>query len=70
MPERYLFVELQGLQPGLKSAKGQEVDIYILLREGRADLATGVVPEAFTLNAVPAINLIPKRCDRGARDQS
>ncbi|MCB1363799.1 MAG: type VI secretion system baseplate subunit TssF [Rhodobacteraceae bacterium] len=64
MPERFLFVELQGLQPALKRAEGAEVDIYILLRDGRREVAPMVVPEAFILNAVPAVNLFSKRCDR------
>ncbi|MFT7594267.1 MAG: type VI secretion system protein ImpG [Paracoccaceae bacterium] len=71
MPERFLFVELQGLQPALKKAAGSDVDIYILLKEGRREVAPQVVPDAFTLNAVPAVNLFPKRCDRvqiSARD--
>ncbi len=71
MPERFMFVELQGLQPAVKRASAQDVDIYILLREGNRDIAPNITPEAFTLNAVPAINLFPKRCDRvhiSARD--
>ncbi|KIN70273.1 Type VI secretion protein [Sulfitobacter noctilucae] len=64
MPERFLFVQLAGLQPALKEAKGDEVDIYILLGDGNRDLAAAVTPEAFGLNAVPAINLFKKRCDR------
>ncbi len=64
MPERFLFVELQGLQEGLAQAKGQDVDIYILLRDGQRDIAPGVTPDAFRLNAVPAVNLFSKRCDR------
>ena len=71
MPERFLFVELQGLRPALEKAEGDEVDIYILFREGRRELAPMVVPNAFVLNAVPAVNLFPKRCDRvhlSARD--
>lgn len=64
MPERFLFVELQGLRPALARATGDDVDIYILLKEGRRDIAPIVIPEAFTPNAVPAINLFPKRCDR------
>lgn len=64
MPERFLFVELTGLQPALKRAKGTDVDIYILLREGRRELGPMIVPEAFTLNAVPAVNLFSRRCDR------
>lgn len=64
MPERYLFVELKGLQPALARTTGSDVDIYILLKEGRTEVAPMVVPETFTLNAVPAVNLFPKRCDR------
>ncbi|MEM7317564.1 MAG: type VI secretion system baseplate subunit TssF [Pseudomonadota bacterium] len=64
MPERYLFVELTGLQPAIQKAKGQDVDIYILLRDGDKDSAPAVTPTAFTLHATPAINLFHRRCDR------
>lgn len=64
MPERFLFVKLQGLQEALKQAKGSEVDIYVLLGDGNRDLAPAVTPMAFSLNAVPAVNLFRKRCDR------
>jgi len=64
MPERFLFVRLEGLQPALVKAKDSEVDVYILLEEGNRDLAPAVSPEAFALNAVPAVNLFHKRCDR------
>ncbi len=64
MPERFHFVDLTGLSGGLARAAGAEVDIYILLRNGRPDMAAGITPDAFTLNAVPAINLFEKRCDR------
>lgn len=64
MPERYHFVDLQGLAMALGRSAGSEVDIYILLAEGDPDVASGVTPEAFTLNATPAVNLFEKRCDR------
>lgn len=64
MPERFLFVEMQGLRPALRKAEGEDVDIYILLHEGNAAIEGQVKPEAFQLNAVPAVNLFPKRCDR------
>lgn len=64
MPERFHFVELQGLNNAIARAEGSDVDIYILLREGDADLASRISPDSFTLNATPAINLFPKRCDR------
>ena len=64
MPERYHFVDLSGLSMAIGRAKGADVDIYILLRNGDSDIAAGVTPEAFTLNATPAVNLFHKRCDR------
>ncbi|VDC32771.1 type VI secretion system baseplate subunit TssF [Pseudogemmobacter humi] len=64
LPERFHFFDLTGLSPGFARATGSEVDLYILLREGRAELAHGIAPDAFTLFAVPAVNLFEKRCDR------
>ncbi|MEP1329970.1 type VI secretion system baseplate subunit TssF [Pseudophaeobacter sp.] len=64
MPERFRFVTLKGLQPALQQATGDEVDLYILLREGMRDIAPIVVPEVFQPNTVPAVNLFEKRCDR------
>jgi type VI secretion system protein ImpG len=64
MPERFLFVELQGLQPAIRKAQDDAVDVYILLGEGLRDIAPFVTPAAFMLNAVPAVNLFSKRCDR------
>ncbi|MEO0401533.1 MAG: type VI secretion system baseplate subunit TssF [Pseudomonadota bacterium] len=64
MPERFHFVELSGLSLALARCHGPDVDIYILLGNGDPDVASGVTPEAFTLNATPAVNLFHKRCDR------
>ncbi|MEO0912004.1 MAG: type VI secretion system baseplate subunit TssF, partial [Pseudomonadota bacterium] len=64
MPERFHFVELDGLAPALRQAKGSDVDLFILLRDGMSDISASVVPEVFDLHAVPAINLFEKRCDR------
>ena len=64
MPERFHFLDLEGLEPAFNRCTGHDVDIYILLRDGMPDVASGVTPGAFTLNAVAAVNLFPKRCDR------
>lgn len=64
LPERFHFVDICGLAPALARASGSDVDLYILLRDGRSDIASGVAPEAFSLHCVPAINLFEKRCDR------
>ncbi|QYK42383.1 MAG: type VI secretion system baseplate subunit TssF [Paracoccaceae bacterium] len=64
MPQRFHFVDINGLSPAIKRAAGHEVDIYILLRDGNPDIAAAITPEAFHLFATPAVNLFPKRCDR------
>ena len=64
MPERFHFVDLSGIGPAVKRATGPDLDIYIFLRDGRADIAPSITPESFHLYATPAINLFPKRCDR------
>ncbi len=64
MPERYHFVEMNGLSSGLARSVGSDMDIYILLRDGLSEIAAGITPDAFSLNCVPAVNLFHKRCDR------
>lgn len=64
MPERNLFVEVSGLAPALSRTTADSMDLYLLLRDNKAEIAPNVTPEAFKLHCVPAINLFPKRCDR------
>ncbi|WP_390915606.1 type VI secretion system baseplate subunit TssF [Pseudosulfitobacter sp. SM2401] len=64
MPERFHFVELNGLSSGLARSVDSELDVYILLRDGLPSIEAGITPDAFSLNCVPAINLFEKRCDR------
>ena len=64
MPERYHFIELNGLSAGLARCVDADMDIYILLRDGLPEIAPGITPDAFSLNCIPAINLFSKRCDR------
>lgn len=64
MPERYHFVDLTGLSQALMRAQADTVDLHIILRDGRPDIAPGITPDAFTLHAVPAVNLFEKRLDR------
>jgi type VI secretion system protein ImpG len=64
MPERYHFVDLTGLSAGFARTIGDTMDVYILLRDGLPQIESGITPDAFALNCVPAINLFEKRCDR------
>lgn len=64
MPERYHFVDMTGLSAGFARTVGDTMDVYILLRDGLPQIESGITPDAFALNCVPAINLFEKRCDR------
>ncbi|WP_226778943.1 type VI secretion system baseplate subunit TssF [Oceaniglobus trochenteri] len=64
LPDRFYFADICGLDRAMARSDGDEIDLYILLRNGNADVAANVTQEAFKLNCVPAINLFEKRCDR------
>lgn len=64
MPDRFYFADIRGLDRAMARVQGNEVDLYLLLRNGNADIAAQVDAQAFRLNCVPAINLFEKRCDR------
>jgi len=64
LPDRFYFADICGLAPAMTRCDGNEIDLYILLRNGNADIAANVTPDAFRLHCVPAINLFERRCDR------
>ncbi len=64
MPERFLFVELEGLdRSAIRCATG-ELDIVILLTSSEPALAGGFGLDHVSLFCTPAINLFPYRADR------
>ena len=71
MPERFLFVAIEGLdRAAIRCATG-EIDIVILLDRADPALAVGFNTEQMQLFCTPAINLFPRRGDRinlGARE--
>ncbi len=63
-PQRYLFVELNGLGSAVRRCAGRELDVFILLDRVDPALENMVATTNFALFCVPAINLFPKRADR------
>jgi len=63
LPERFLFVELNGLQRALQKCEADQIDVIILVGEQNLELENAVAAEHFRLFCAPAINLFPKRCD-------
>jgi type VI secretion system protein ImpG len=64
MPERFLFVELGGLDRPVARCAGRELEIILLLNRSEPVLAMGFGPDQLSLFCTPAINLFPKRSDR------
>ena len=64
MPERFLFVELDGLDRASIRCAGNELEIVILLTRSEPSLASGFGPDHLSLFCTPAINLFAYRSDR------
>lgn len=63
-PERFMFVELDGLGPAVRRCTGNELEIVILLDRSESMLENVLDQGHFALSCTPAINLFPKHCDR------
>ncbi len=64
MPERFLFIAIDGLdRAAIRCATG-ELDIVILLDRADPTLAAGFNADQMLLFCTPAINLFPRRSDR------
>lgn len=64
MPERFLFVEVTGLEKVVHRCESPEMDIVFLFNRNHPKLGDTVEPKHFNLFCTPAVNLIPKRADR------
>jgi len=63
-PQRFLFVELLGLQRALKRCQENSFEVVVLLNRFDAELERAVTASDFALHCTPAVNLFPKRSDR------
>jgi type VI secretion system protein ImpG len=63
-PERFMMLELVGLQPIVRRCSGTEIDIVVLFDRAATVLETSVDTSRFALFCTPVINLFPKRVDR------
>ena len=61
--ERFLFVELCGIGPAIRSCDDREIDVIVLFNEATHGLSNSVNAETAVLHCTPAINLFPKRTD-------
>ena len=63
-PERFLFLNVNGVRKALNAIAGQAVEIILLFSQPGPGLEGAVSAANFALHCVPAINLFPKRADR------
>jgi type VI secretion system protein ImpG len=64
MPERFLFVELGGLDRAVARCAASEMDVLLLLNRVEPILASGFGTDHLSLFCTPAINLFSRRSDR------
>lgn len=64
LPERFLFLELSGLNPAVKACPYEHLEIFVLLNQSEPILEKTVDESLFALFCTPAINLFEKRTDR------
>ena len=63
-PQRFQFVELRGLQAGLRQCADKEIEITILLDRADAQLEKTLDSSNFALHCTPVVNLFQRRADR------
>jgi type VI secretion system protein ImpG len=64
LPQRFLFVELSGLEAAVRSCKTSELELVVLLSKRDSSLEAVVASEHVALHCTPVVNLFPKRVDR------
>jgi len=63
-PQRYLFLRIAGLSPGLVGLSGTSLEIAITLDRANPKLAPRINKTVFDMYCSPIINLFEKRTDR------
>ncbi|MDB5922305.1 MAG: vasA [Betaproteobacteria bacterium] len=63
-PQRYLFIDIDGLASAVQRYDGSELEIVLLFERGEQALESLVDASSVALFCTPAINLFPKRGDR------
>ncbi|WP_159999490.1 type VI secretion system baseplate subunit TssF [Roseomonas sp. 18066] len=67
-PEKFLYLELDGLEARSLMQRGDRLEIFIWLSRAVPELERSVTADSFALGCTPAINLFPQRCEPIALD--
>lgn len=63
-PQRFMFVELAGLNSAIQRCDQNQLDFIVLFRESNKELESAINADNFGLFCSPTINLFKKRLDR------
>ena len=63
LPQKFLFFELKGFTPEILSRIGNQLDLWIYLRERDKDLESLVRPATIRLGCTPILNLFTQTAD-------
>lgn len=63
LPEKYLFFEIQGIDPSRLAGAGDKLDLFLFLNKTSPDLERHVTSDSFRLGCTPVVNLFPMRAD-------
>lgn len=69
-PQRFLFVDVDGLAPAFAQCSGTSFEIVLLFNRYVAALEGGGEPANFALHCAPAVNLFERRAERVDIDDS
>ncbi len=62
-PDKFLFVELGGLERAPRAEEEDFLELCVLLRQSAASIGVRFSPEHLKLGCTPAVNLFPQRAD-------
>lgn len=62
-PEKYMFIDIQGLADFIPDSATSELNLYIYLNNSDVELEHNISEETFVLGCTPAINLFAHKAD-------
>jgi len=62
-PEKFLFIDVEGLGNAARRIDGNELHLYFYLNEADSELEHHLSEKSFALGCTPAINLFPVKAD-------
>jgi len=62
-PEKFMFIDICGLDKFIPEIAGQTLDLYIYLKTADVELEHNISKETFVMGCSPVVNLFPHRTD-------